>query len=210
MKRASSLRLRRPKPIGRSVEGLGRFSMRWPCSHLRCRRGFVLGGPAHRADDVLVAGAAADGARDRGADLVVGRVGVLVEQGARRSSACPGVQNPHCSACRSWKPCWIGSSLPSTSSDSTVRTSWPSHIAARVVHDLTGWPSISTTQAPQLEVSQPQCVPVRSERLADEVDEQQARLDVVGDVLAVDGHRDVDGQASCSGRGPPRGAARAG
>jgi hypothetical protein len=28
------------------------------------------------------------------------------------------------------------------------------------VHDFTGSPSISTTQAPQLEVSQPQCVPV--------------------------------------------------
>src|SRR5579859_6752192 len=35
------------------------------------------------------------------------------------------------------------------------------HIAASVVHDLTGLPSISTTHAPQLEVSQPQCVPVR-------------------------------------------------
>ena len=31
---------------------------------------------------------------------------------------------------------------------------------ARIVHDLTGLPSISTTHAPQLEVSQPQCVPV--------------------------------------------------
>ena len=80
---------------------------------------------------------------------------------ARAVISIPGVQNPHWSACSSWKPCWIGSSSPSTSSDSTVRISWPSHITARVVHDLTGWPSISTTQAPQLDVSQPQCVPVR-------------------------------------------------
>ena len=80
---------------------------------------------------------------------------------ARAVISIPGVQKPHCSACVSWKPCWIGSSPPSTSSDSTVRISWPSHIAARIVHDLTGSPSISTTQAPQLEVSQPQCVPVR-------------------------------------------------
>ena len=36
----------------------------------------------------------------------------------------------------------------------------PVHIAASVVHDFTGSPSISTTQAPQLEVSHPQCVPV--------------------------------------------------
>ena len=42
-----------------------------------------------------------------------------------------------------------------------MRISCPSHITARVVHDLTGTPSISTTQAPQLEVSQPQWVPVR-------------------------------------------------
>ena len=34
------------------------------------------------------------------------------------------------------------------------------HIAARVVHDLIGLPSISTTQAPQLDVSHPQWVPV--------------------------------------------------
>src|ERR1700761_7952820 len=33
-------------------------------------------------------------------------------------------------------------------------------MTASVVHDLTGWPSMSTTQAPQLEVSQPQWVPV--------------------------------------------------
>ena len=42
-----------------------------------------------------------------------------------------------------------------------MRISWPSHIAASAVHDFSGLPSISTTQAPQLEVSQPQCVPVR-------------------------------------------------
>ena len=40
-----------------------------------------------------------------------------------------------------------------------MRISWPSHIAASAVHDFTGWPSISTTQAPQLDVSQPQWVP---------------------------------------------------
>ena len=79
---------------------------------------------------------------------------------ARAVISIPGVQNPQCSACFSWKPCWIGSSRRSCSSDSTVRISCPSAIAARIVHDLTGLPSISTTQAPQLEVSQPQWVPV--------------------------------------------------
>ena len=94
------------------------------------------------------------------------RISCSVGSGFSSSSArlvisMPGVQNPHCSACISWKPCWTGSSRPSTSSDSTVRISWPSHIAASVVHDLIGLPSISTTQAPQFDVSQPQCVPVR-------------------------------------------------
>jgi hypothetical protein len=35
------------------------------------------------------------------------------------------------------------------------------HIAASVVQDLIGLPSIRATQAPQLEVSQPQWVPVK-------------------------------------------------
>src|SRR4051794_32790095 len=81
---------------------------------------------------------------------------------ARAVISIPGVQKPHCSACISWKPCWIGSSRPSRSSDSTVSTAWPSHITARVVQDFTARPSTCTTQAPQLDVSQPQWVPVRS------------------------------------------------
>ena len=80
---------------------------------------------------------------------------------ARAVISIPGVQKPHCRAWSSWKPICTGSRRPSTSSDSTVRISWPSHIAASVVHDFSGLPSISTTQAPQLEVSQPQWVPVR-------------------------------------------------
>src|SRR3954470_15079644 len=81
---------------------------------------------------------------------------------ARAVISIPGVQKPHCSAWRSWKPCCTGSSCPFRCSDSTVRISCPSHIAARAVHDFTGLPSMSTTHAPQFDVSQPQCVPVRS------------------------------------------------
>ena len=33
----------------------------------------------------------------------------------RAVSIMPGVQNPHCSPCFSWKPCWTGSSTPSRS-----------------------------------------------------------------------------------------------
>ena len=59
------------------------------------------------------------------------------------------------------KPCWTGSSSPSCSRPSTVRTSCPPAMAASTVHDLTGSPSSQTTQVPQLLVSQPQWVPVR-------------------------------------------------
>ena len=43
---------------------------------------------------------------------------------------------------------------------STVVTRRPSAITASTVQDLTGVSSSQTTQAPQLEVSQPQCEPV--------------------------------------------------
>src|ERR1700722_2882601 len=72
----------------------------------------------------------------------------------------PGVQNPHCSPWHSMKPCCTGSSRPYRSSPSTVRTACPSAIAASSVHDLTGLASSHTTQLPQLEVSQPQWLPV--------------------------------------------------
>src|SRR3954469_18883835 len=91
MKRASSLRLRRPKPIGRSVVWLGRFST--AISDLLLGRGLVLGGPLDRGDDVLVARAATDRAGDRGADLLLGRLRVLVEQRARRHQH-PGRAEP--------------------------------------------------------------------------------------------------------------------
>src|SRR5207244_3023939 len=86
--------------------------------------------------------------------------------GLRSSSAraviiMPGVQKPHWRPCASMKPSCTGSSLPSRSRPSTVRTSWPSAITASVVHDLTGSPSTRTTQVPQFDVSHPQWVPVR-------------------------------------------------
>src|SRR5215813_8775154 len=83
MKRASSLRLSRPKPMGRSGAGVWRFST-VAMSALLSGRGLVVGRPADGGDDVLVARAAADRAGDRRADLLVAGVGVLVEQRARR------------------------------------------------------------------------------------------------------------------------------
>src|SRR5215204_6503679 len=70
MKRGSSLRFRLPKPTGRS-------------SAMAMCRLLVLGRPADRRNDVLVSRAAADAAGDRGADLLLRRVRVFVEQPPR-------------------------------------------------------------------------------------------------------------------------------
>ena len=112
-------------------------------------------------DDVLVARAAADLAGDRDPDLVVGRVRVRVEQRAggehharRAEAALQAVLLDEALlhrvelavALRGPRRC---------------APRGPSAIAASIVHDFTGSPSTSTTQAPQFDVSQPQCVPVR-------------------------------------------------
>src|SRR6185436_15422973 len=73
MKRASSLRLSRPKPMGRSV---------WIATSDLLP--LLLCCPAHGGDDVLVARATADLAGDGRADLVRGGIGVLVQQRAAR------------------------------------------------------------------------------------------------------------------------------
>ena len=62
----------------------------------------------------------------------------------------------------------------------------PSAWTASTVHDFTDSPSRWTVQAPQDDVSQPTLVPVRPQFVAEVVDEQQARLDVVGVRRAVD------------------------
>ncbi len=74
----------------------------------------------------------------------------------------PGVQNPHWSPWQAMKPCCTGSSSPWRSRPSTVRTSRPLAIAASAVQDFSGAPSSHSTQAPQLDVSQPQWLPVSS------------------------------------------------
>ena len=61
---------------------------------------------------------------------------------------------------------------------SIVVTDPPSAWTASIVHDFTDLPSRCTVQAPHCRVSQPTWVPVRSEVLADVVDEQRPRLDL--------------------------------
>jgi hypothetical protein len=73
----------------------------------------------------------------------------------------PGVQKPHCRPCSFQNASWIGWSLPFSASPSIVTMFAPSACTAKRLHDLTAAPSSETVHAPQIEVSQPMCVPVR-------------------------------------------------
>jgi hypothetical protein len=94
----------------------------------------------------------------------------LLSSSHRAVIIMPGVQKPHCSPWHSAKASCTGSSAPPppcplppcppAASPSTVVTRRPSAMTASTVQDLTGVSSSHTTQAPQLDVSQPQCEPV--------------------------------------------------
>ncbi len=199
MKRASSLRLRRPKPIGRS----------WCGGHAQtsCLR-FVLGGPAGRGDDVLVARAAADAARDRGADLVLARVGVGVQQRPdghhhprRAEAALERVQLVEALLHRVQLPVDLerlhGADLVAGGHRREDRAG----LDRLVVHEHDAGAAVGRVAAP--------VGAGEVERLAQEVHEQLARLDVARHRLAVHGHRDVHAQASSfSARAVARRSAR--
>ena len=117
-----------------------------------------------------------------------------VGSGLRSSSAraviiIPGVQKPHCRPWHSMKPCWTGSSSPSCSRPSTVRTvvaaGHRGQHRARL-HRLVVQPHHAGAAVAGV------AAPVRAgqaEVVAQEVHQQQAALDLAGDLLAVDGHR---------------------
>jgi hypothetical protein len=84
----------------------------------------------------------------------------LLSSSQRAVIIMPGVQKPHCKPWHSAKAVCTGSSAPCFARPSTVVTRCPSAMTARTVQDLTGMSSSHTTQAPQLDVSQPQCEPV--------------------------------------------------
>ena len=111
--------------------------------------------------DVLVAGTATDRLPEMASRISASDGCGLLSRSHRAVNIIPGVQNPHCRPCSVMNPCWMGSSSPFCSRPSTVRTSCPLAIAASMVQLFTGMPSSWTTQTPQLDVSQPQCVPVR-------------------------------------------------
>jgi hypothetical protein len=84
----------------------------------------------------------------------------LLSSSHRAVIIMPGVQKPHWSPWQAAKPSCTGSSWLRLARPSTVATRRPSAMTASTVQDLTGVSSSQTTQAPQLDVSQPQCDPV--------------------------------------------------
>jgi hypothetical protein len=97
---------------------------------------------------------------------IASRTSSSVGSGLRSSShraviSMPGVQKPHCSPWQAAKASCTGSSAVPDARPSTVATRRPSAMTASTVQDLTGVSSSHTTQAPQLDVSHPQCEPVR-------------------------------------------------
>ena len=105
----------------------------------------------------------------------------------------PGVQKPHCRPCSSKKPSCSGCSCavllqPLDGRRSRAPSAWTAKHRA-------GLDGARRRAAPcrrrSCVVSQPMCVPVRLEILADEVDQQQARLDLGLVRLAVDGQADL-------------------
>ncbi len=186
-----------PAEADRALGGRARKVLdRRPCSGLLSRRGLVLGGPADGADDVLVARAAAD-RRRRSRCGSRARSGRGSRRAARAwSSASPACRTRTAARGARGSPAGPGRARRRPRATRPCGSRGPSHIAARIVHDLTGLPSMQHDAGAAVGGV---AAPVRAgqvERLADEVHEQQARLDVVRDRLAVDRHRDVHGQAS--------------
>ena len=163
MKRASSLRLTGPYAVcPRRVTG---SVIRRPPRSRRCRRACLL---AQSTDRTMFSyPVQRQICPDSASRISSGDGSGLRSSSHRAVIIMPGVQKPHCSPWHSAKPCWIGSSPPPASPSpfmarpSTVRTLRPSAMAASTVHDFTGVSSSHTTQAPQFDVSQPQCDPVR-------------------------------------------------
>ncbi len=117
--------------------------------------------PAGCLDDALVAGAAAEVARDRFAHLALARLRVL------RQQLDGGHQEPR-GAEAALEGVAVAARLlerrrarRSSSSPSIVVTSAPSACTASIRHERAETPSTSTVHEPQTPCSQPRCVPVR-------------------------------------------------
>ena len=103
----------------------------------------------------------------------------------------PGVQKPHWSAWCRRNASWSGVRAPSPASPSTVTISAPSTCAARRRHERTA-DAVEPHRARAADaVLAADVCPGEAEPVAEEVGEEEARLDLLAVAAAVD--RDVDG-----------------
>src|SRR5262249_39860268 len=182
------------------------------CRHLRgARRGVsvgVRGAPAGRLHDVLVAGAAADPAGDRLPDLGLGRVRAAVQQGSGGQHHARGAE-------AALQPVALHEALlhrvelpvARQALDGGHRMAVGHHredgagLHRHLVQPYHADPAVGGVAAP-VRAGQP-------EPVAQEVHQQQPRLDVLGVLPPVHGHRDLHGQPSSPRiRPPPRRRAR--
>src|SRR3954453_1391790 len=195
MKRRSSLRLRRPNPMGRSCSAVGGFSTVATSCLLVCPV-LVFGSPLDRGDDVLVARTAADRARGPRADLLVGRLWVLVEQRPRRhqhpgrtEAALERVLLMEALLDRVELPVLLerfdGADLVALAHRRKCRA----RLERLAVHEDDACAAVGGVAAP-MRTGQPG-------RVADEVHEERARLDIPRPLLTVDVDRQLHGQTSC-------------
>ena len=152
-----------------------------------------------RIDDGLIAGAAAVVAGEMLADLLAARHLAVAPAVPARSAACRACRSRIAARCAS-------RTRPADRRSRRCRTRlrWsrrlaPSHCTASIRQPRTITPSTRTVQAPQTPCSQPTWLPVSDQVVAQEIDQALARLDGLGDGLAVDGQRDVAASArSCA------------
>ena len=165
---------------------------------LGARGRLVLGRPADRLDDVLIARCSGRSAR-RWRSRISSSVGSgFAFSSARPVSTIPGVQNPHWRPCSSMNPCCTGSSTPSCSTPSIVVISCPSAIAASTVQDLTGSPSMQHGAGAAVRGVAAPVGAGQAERVAQEVHEQEPRLHLRAALLAVDRDGDLHRVSSSS------------
>ena len=105
--------------------------------------------------------------------------GLRLQQVARRSGSCPACRSRTAGRASPRRPSWSGWSLPSSARPSIVVIAAPSAWTASRVHDLTASPSSEHGAGAALARVAADVGAGQAQRLAQVVDEQEARLDLV-------------------------------
>ena len=168
------------RPVERGKRfGICLYVMSWHASGARPRRGL------DRVDDGLVAGAAAVIAGKMLANLLSIRLGDCFSRSCAAISM-PGVQKPHCSALRSRNAACRSAISPLSDNPSIVSTDASCVCTASIRQERTISPLTRTVHAPHTPCSQPTCVPVSLQMLAQKIRQIEARQYMRFDTLTID------------------------